>query len=178
MPENDIILQIFEIIGVPAPTRLIFVLKVISAIISIILGWAVILLVFKSGYLNYVKGNVKFLKSEYTPLKSVQSKVTREWEAIVRRLETGDEANFKLAIIETDKLVDTLLKSMGYPGDSMGDRLKLIDASQLKSIQNLWNAHKVRNNIVHNAEFKLSYNEAKNTIEQYEKVLREMEALD
>lgn len=178
MLENDIVLQIFELIGVPAPTRLVFVLKIISAILSLILGWAVILLVFKSGFLDYVKSNVKFMKGEYAPLKSGQNKVTREWEAIGKRLETGDEANFKLAIIEADKLIDTLLKSMGYPGDSMGDRLKLIDASQLKSIQDLWDAHKVRNNIVHNAEFKLSYNEARNTIEQYEKTLREMEALD
>lgn len=177
MPNNDIILQIFDIFGAEAPTRLLFTLKVISAIISIVLGWALLLLVFKSGYTGYIKTNIQFLKSEYEPLKTV-NKVNKEWEKIKQRLEAGDEANFKIAVIEADKLVDDLLKSMNYPGESMGDRLKLIDESKLKSINELWNAHKIRNNVVHHAGFKLSYKEAQSIIETYEKVLREFEALD
>lgn len=174
---NDIVLQLFDLIGIEAPTRLIMFLKIISAIISIVLGWAVLLLIFKSGYTGYVKTNIQFLKGEYEPLKAT-NKVNREWDKIKQRLEAGDEANFKIAIIEADKLIDDLLKNMNYPGESMGDRLKLIDESKLKSVQELWNAHKVRNNIVHNAEFKLSYREAQRVIEIYEKVLKEFEALD
>lgn len=177
MPSNDIVIQIFELIGVDAPERLLLILKTISLIITIILIWALVLLVFKSGYTSYVKTNIKFLKSKYEPLKSA-NKVDQEWGRIKQRLESGDEANFKIAVIEADKLIDDLLKSMNYPGESMGDRLKLIDQSKLSSIQELWNAHRVRNNIVHNAGFKLSYREAKAAIESYEKVLKEFEALE
>lgn len=177
MPSNDLVIQIFELIGVDAPEQLLLILKTISLVIIVILSWALILLVFKSGYTGYIKTNIDFLKSKYEPLKSA-NKVDKEWDKIKQRLESGDETNFKMAIIEADKLIDDLLKSMNYPGESMGDRLKLIDQSMLSSIQELWNAHKTRNNIVHNAGFKLSYREAKNAIEAYEKVLKEFEALE
>lgn len=178
MPQNDLIIQLFDLVGLPAPIRLIATLKVLSAIASIILGWAVFLLIFKSGYTSYVKTNIKLLKSEYEPLKTKKGKVTKEWEKIARRLEIEDEASYKLAIIEADKLVDNLLKDMNYAGESMGDRLKMIDESKLKNINELWEAHKARNNIVHDANFKLSYREAQRIIETYENVLREFEALD
>lgn len=173
---NDIVLQIFDLIGISAPERLLLALKIISGIITIILGWAVLLLVIKSGYTTYLKTNLQFLKSDYQPLKA-GSKVDKEWGKITQRVESKDEANLKLAIIEADKLVDDLLRGMNYPGDSMGDRLKQIDESRLKTINELWEVHKVRNNIVHNASFRLSQREAKNAMEVYEKVLKEFEAL-
>lgn len=175
--ENDLVTQVFNLIGIPEPTGVILSLKIISAFISIVLGWAVLLLIFKSGYVSYVKGSMKLLKHEYEPLKSSGDKVTAEWRRVLQRMESGDEANFKMAIIEADKLIDNLIKDMGYPGDSMGERLKLIDESKLKNIDKLWNAHKVRNNIVHDPDFKLNYNQAQNAIEIYQKVLEEFEAL-
>jgi len=65
----------------------------------------------------------------------------------------------KMAIIEADKLVDTVLKRAGIRGESMADRLRrcegLVDRS---SYQAMWDAHKVRNQLVH--EFDHGFNEA------------------
>jgi len=56
----------------------------------------------------------------------------------------------KLAVIEADKLADMILKKAGVKGESMAERLrgveKLIDRSVY---QRMWEAHKVRNELVH-----------------------------
>jgi len=104
-------------------------------------------------------------------------KVTREWENILKRLEANDEANHKLAVIEADKLLDTVLKKLTIPGSTMGERLKAIPVSQLPSIDNVWKVHKLRNHLVHTSEFVLTDNKAKQAIEIYKQAFIELKVL-
>jgi len=59
----------------------------------------------------------------------------------------------------------------------MGGRLKQIDSEQLANIDEVWQAHKLRNRLVHETDFKLKEHEAKRVIEIYEKALQDLEAL-
>jgi len=104
-------------------------------------------------------------------------KVTREWENILKRLEANDEANHKLAVIEADKLLDTVLKKLTIPGSTMGERLKAISVSQLPSIDNVWKVHKLRNHLVHTSEFVLTDNKAKQAITIYKQAFIELKVL-
>lgn len=104
-------------------------------------------------------------------------KVTKEWENIVKRLEAKDEANHKLAVIEADKLLDTVLKKLTIPGSTMGERLKAIPVSQLPSIDNVWQVHKLRNHLVHTTEFVLTDNKAKQAIAIYKQAFIELKVL-
>lgn len=104
-------------------------------------------------------------------------KVTQEWEEIQKRLEVGDEANYKLAVIEADKLLDTVLKKLTIPGSTMGERLKAIPLSQLPSIDNVWQVHKLRNHLVHTTKFVLTENKAKQAINIYEQAFNELKVL-
>ena len=104
-------------------------------------------------------------------------KVTKEWENILKRLEAKDEANHKLAVIEADKLLDTVLKKLTIPGSTMGERLKAIPVSQLPSIDNVWQVHKLRNHLVHTTEFVLTDNKAKQAIAIYKQAFIELKVL-
>jgi hypothetical protein len=104
-------------------------------------------------------------------------KVNKEWQNIVKRLDSRDEANYKLAIIEADKLLDTVLKDLTIPGSTMGERLKAIPTSQLPSIDNVWQVHKLRNHLVHTTEFKISDNKVKQAIDIYKQALKELKVL-
>lgn len=79
---------------------------------------------------------------------------------ISRRWEKVEAMEPKMAIIEADKLVDTVLKRAGTKGESMADRLrrteKIVDRS---AYQAMWEAHKVRNQLVH--EFDHDFDEAR-----------------
>jgi hypothetical protein len=104
-------------------------------------------------------------------------KVTQEWEKIINRLDSGDEANYKLAVIEADKLLDTVLKKLTIPGSTMGERLKAIPVSQLPSIDNVWQVHRLRNHLVHTTEFVLTENKAKQAMIIYKQAFTELKVL-
>lgn len=56
----------------------------------------------------------------------------------------------KHAVIEADKLVDFILKKRGFAGETFADRLRSAEKKiDQANYQNLWNAHKVRNQIAH-----------------------------
>ena len=45
--------------------------------------------------------------------------------------------------------VDDLLSHLGYEGETIAERLKIVDPTQLKSIDRVWSAHRLRNAIAH-----------------------------
>lgn len=101
----------------------------------------------------------------------------RAWEEVLSHLNSDNQANWKLAIIEADKMLDEALSALGYVGMSVGDKLKAIPPGFLSTIDEAWTAHKVRNQIAHEPNFDLSEREAKAAINQYERVFRELELI-
>lgn len=90
-------------------------------------------------------------------------------------IESSNPNDWKLAIIEADILLDDLLKQRGYAGISLGDRLKSISPSSLHSLDDAWQAHKVRNQIAHaGADFVLTQKITRETIMMYKRVFAEL----
>ncbi len=86
--------------------------------------------------------------------------------------------DWKLAIIEADIILDDLLKKQGYAGASLGERLRGMSPGNLASLDDAWQAHKVRNQIAHEgADFVLTQRVAAETIVRYERVFRELGAM-
>ena len=84
-------------------------------------------------------------------------------------------SDWKLAIIEADIILDEILKDAGYAGTSLGERLRSISPERLRSLDDAWQAHKVRNQIAHGgADFILTQRLAQDTIKQYRRVFHEM----
>lgn len=104
-------------------------------------------------------------------------KIVKKWNKIKNRLNLPSESEHKLAIIEAEGLLDDIFKRIGFPGEVIGDRLKQITPLQLGNIEEIREAHKIRNNIVHDPDYRLSLEEAKKTFEIYEKALQNLEAL-
>lgn len=108
--------------------------------------------------------------STYRPFGIKQT--IKDWAKINKKLEGGKESEYKLGIIEADILLDDTLKKMGYSGESVGDRLKQIDKIILPNLDDLWKAHKVRNNIVHDPDYKLTVREAKEALKIFEEAFQ------
>jgi len=93
---------------------------------------------------------------------------------VLTHIESDRPNDWKLAIIEADIILDDVLKQRGYVGNSLGERLRTITPSQLSSIDDAWEAHKVRNRIAHDgADFVLTKRMAEQTIAQYRRVFSE-----
>lgn len=93
---------------------------------------------------------------------------------IYKHSESDNPNDWKLAIIEADVVLDDILKKKGYPGGSLGERLKSISSGQLSTLNDAWEAHKIRNQIAHGgADFVLTKRIASETIMRYQRVFEE-----
>ena len=106
---------------------------------------------------------------------SVKTDVSPKWESVLNKAAAPNPSDWKLAVIEADSLMDDLLKRSGYFGATMGDRLKQLDRSKLSSLNELWEAHKIRNLIAHDPNRPVSRQEIDRAIDGYEKALGELD---
>jgi hypothetical protein len=98
----------------------------------------------------------------------------KKWEDIQKHMASMNSSDWRMAILEADILLYEMLDQMGYDGDTIADKLKLIEQSDFNTLDLAWRAHKVRNTIAHEgASYEMSYQEVQNTIELYRKVFEE-----
>lgn len=156
-------------------TPLVSDLKWLGGVLSLIFGAFIALLIIKLHIIDgWFKTAGNFLLTQAFPKRHLN----KSWQKILTRLSKSDEANLRLALIEADNLFDDLLKQMRLPGESMADRLRYIDSSQISNIDEIWRAHKLRNVLVHNHEYQITRNEMEFGVKAYEKALKELEFID
>lgn len=132
----------------------------------------------RHGHKNYRgHGASPVAKHEPEPEQAPAVNSSSEWEQIKQRANSVREADWKLSIIEADKLVDDTLKQLGYAGETMGERLMLIAPDQLMSLQDLWDAHKLRNLLVHKMSYQVRHEQVLAAIDAFDRVLRELGAI-
>ncbi len=141
-----------------------------GSVIALVLFFFVLLTVAGLVIVKVVK---QFKKPELFGMS--EEKVREMWEEII---EQADQSTMgaKLAVIEADKLVDNVLKSMVIPGETMGERLKAA-AYKYPKIREVWPAHKLRNQLVHDSDFKLTQARAKRALKDFEKALKTLNVL-
>ena len=106
--------------------------------------------------------------------KTGDTAMAHRWENATKHISSDNPNDWKQAIIEADIILDDLLSKLGYYGDSIGDKLKKVSKGDMKSLNEAWEAHKVRNQIAHEGStFTINHHEAKNVISMYRKVFEE-----
>jgi len=111
-------------------------------------------------------------------LTSKKKKTRVMWEKIRQRLDTGNEAEYKLAILEADDIINNLIKGLGYKGENFGERLNNIPSAQLENIEGMKEAHEMRNRIIHDENLVVTKEDADDTLSHYEEFLRSFQVLD
>ncbi len=100
--------------------------------------------------------------------------VNQKWESVIQHMLSNNPAQWKLAVIEADTILDEMVTAMQYKGANLGEKLKMIEPADFNSLDSAWEAHKVRNRIAHEgSDFVLSKEEAERTIGLYEEVFSE-----
>jgi hypothetical protein len=121
----------------------------------------------------------KFEESTHTVASQDISKTQLRWNRIIEQGFSDNEQQWRLAILEADIMLNELLDLLGYKGETMADKMKQVERADFNSIDQAWEAHKVRNSIAHQgAERLLSQREARRIIGLYENVFREFKFID
>lgn len=150
------------------------IIKAIFIIISLILFVAIVILIAKTTWfrLRYLEDYTEFFASRPFGTKTKFKKL----ELINKKLNSGKEAEYKIAVIEAENFLKEVLRKMEYKGEFLDDILNQVDEKVLPSIGKVREAQKVRDSIVHNPDYDLSKDQAINIVKIYEKALEELEA--
>ena len=96
------------------------------------------------------------------------------WQSVQTHLSSENPNDCKLAIIEADVLLERMLDKAGYSGATIGEKLKGASSRAFATLDDAWDAHRVRNQIAHGgSDFILTQRIAKETLIKYERVFRE-----
>ncbi|MBI2474620.1 MAG: hypothetical protein HYV68_02880 [Candidatus Taylorbacteria bacterium] len=108
------------------------------------------------------------------PAVGVVDQPNKRWVRIVKHLDSENESDWRLAILEADLILEEMLDKMGYPGDTIADKLKGIEQSDFNTINDAWEGHRIRNLIAHEGgNFRITNREARRVVSLYEKVFKE-----
>lgn len=100
----------------------------------------------------------------------------KRWLRVVELINSEESPNWKLAILEADIMLQDMLDTMGYQGQSIGEQLQQVEKSDFRTLDSAWEAHKIRNSIAHEGEeFLITQREAQRVIRLFEEVFLEFQ---
>lgn len=98
----------------------------------------------------------------------------KDWERVQKLFNSDNPSDWKIAILEADIMLEDLVRvKMGYRGETLGECLKQIEASDFTTLQEAWEAHNFRNRIAHESDAGISRRDVNRAIGLFEKVFRE-----
>ena len=123
----------------------------------------------------------KLFKRQVDPKKRVTvgvlkpydlGKIKSDWEQVEQLVRVGKPSALKQAGIVADKLLDYALRQVSS-GETAGERLKNArDAFPRPVYQGLWEAHKVRNALVHDSDYDLTQLVARDALGKFKEAFK------
>ena len=157
--------------------------KWIAAILSIFSAIGIVNNFSKLSQINAEENKVYGATPELGIVRGVQEEQSskqknEKWEKVLEYSNSTSSSDWRLAIIEADVILEELLRDLGYYGDSIGEMLKAVDKSDFNTLDEAWEAHKVRNQIAHaGGGFQLNERETKRVVTLFEKVFKEFQII-
>ncbi len=108
-----------------------------------------------------------------TPLP--MRRMAKQWAKIMKRMESNDPLLWRDSIFEADRMLDEILRRIGYEGETMEERLGRIRTTiQFPGLEDALRARKIRNFLAEDPSYSLSREVAQQTLEIYKKIFIEI----
>lgn len=121
----------------------------------------------------------RFAAAQQTVAAQDVPKTKLRWQHILEEAASDSDQARRLAILEADIMLNELLDTLGYKGETMADKMRAADRVNFRTIENAWEAHRARNRIAHEgAAHPISAREARRVIALYESVFREFRVIE
>ncbi len=127
---------------------------------------------------GYIQLRIDRVRNVILQKDSVKLRVRSSWDDIERHFFAGDDNDLRIALIEADAILDEALRGAGVQGAQLGDRLKKVRPDQLPNVEDVWQAHKLRNRIAHEPTLSLKRDIAEKALTIYETALQHLGFLD
>lgn len=153
------------------------ILGILSGLLSILcLGVIIFSLVRMIEIQIYDKEEIEHeIHSALLRQKERDRNANPRWHYIQTLIESPNESDWRVAIIEADSLMEEVLRQKGLSGETVSELLEGAKDSGYRSIQNAWDAHLVRNQIAHvGSDFPLSQIEGRRVIQMFQNFFEEL----
>jgi hypothetical protein len=101
-------------------------------------------------------------------------RIKSDWKNIGKLVTSKGPSQLKQALITADKTLDNALKEI-VAGETMGERLRNAkDLFDYETYNKIWEAHKVRNNLVHEAGYEPPHHMITDAIEKLRRGLNSL----
>ena len=157
---------------------IVWYIKILLLLISVIFIFCIIYLFRKVMSLSIVEARKLYPESYFNgtslDLSVASAQINPKWQKIQDHVESINENDWKLAIIEADIMLGEVLDNLSLPGETIGDKLKAVERSDFTTVDLAWEAHKIRNQIAHEgSSFLLNQRETKRILSLYQAVFEE-----
>ncbi len=110
--------------------------------------------------------------------KEMERDSNPRWKYILTLIESPNESDWRVAIIEADTMLEETFSDRGLVGNNMAELLEEAKGNGYYSIQDAWDAHIVRNKIAHEGQnFPLTQVEGRRVIKLYQNVFEGLEVI-
>ncbi|MBI4087286.1 MAG: hypothetical protein HY434_00445 [Candidatus Liptonbacteria bacterium] len=153
----------------------IILFKIVGALITIFFAASTLYFMIKTGWLP-----TRIDRAEDVILKRnlAKRRSTKGWRHVQKHFFQGDDNSLRIAVIEADKILDDALKARGFKGENLGERLKKVNRDEFPNLNDIWEAHKLRNRMVHETDFKMKRDIAERALGVYERTFKELGLID
>lgn len=101
----------------------------------------------------------------------------RKWDSIIKKAESAGQAGYPMAIIEADIMLEDTMGRLGFLGKNLAERLRSATPADFSNIDSVWEAHKLRNRIAHEPNFRLTRDETTKALGVYKKALEDLRVI-
>lgn len=96
-----------------------------------------------------------------------------QWIKVLEHTFSSSPAEWKMAIIDADIMLENLMDQLGFAGETLGDKLKNADQESFPELTRAWEVHTIRNRIAHEGvAFEVTNHESKRVVAIYEQIFR------
>ena len=149
-------------------------LEIFAVIAFVVIIVITVVIIVKAGWLSLRVNRIRdvILKTDM-PKKNAQA----AWAMSQKHFFAGDANDLKMAVVEADNILNDALRYAGVRGVNLGDRLKNVKRGQMPNLEDVWAAHKLRNEIAHGMNLSIKRDTAERALEAYETALKNLGVL-
>lgn len=103
-------------------------------------------------------------------------KYRTRWMTIEQSLVRDEPSSHLLCVLNADKLLDQALCEKGVQGQTMGERMKRLQTTW-SNANAVWGAHKLRNQIAHDHDVRVNYDDARRALSAFKQALKDVGAI-
>ncbi len=173
--ESDLFLPAKETLFSKLVSGIYFLYKIIVAILATLFLTGIVYSLVRTSQIVAERNRQMKMDERPREVHDIHKEhVNQRWEKVLVHIQSENPTDWRLAVLEADIMLSEILDRMGYVGENVGEKLKSVEKSDFDTIDDAWEAHKVRNMIAHEgSDYVLSQREAQRVISMYARVFKE-----